>query len=331
MIKKLLIKELVRASLLLSIFVFFVFSSSGQQKRFDCGGIGGKIRFEEVQIPQQGGGTLNAKVFAPDAAKQTSPCPGISMLPGGGAQINSVEWAAERLAANGYVVIITKPERGGSTESYNTAAKSGIDFLFSDANPYLKNTNVKLIGAAGYSLSARSLAKTQEEDNRLSAVVGWDNFAVSETGDAGSPACRNEPGTLRTPRVPFLAQASETCQDGRDADVKKTAFNRWRESGKPAMQVVFKGATHFFWSARAGTNSTWNLAGYYTQAWFDRWLKNDASATKRLLAREINGKSVEDILSPTFRSAVFLDGNDCSDFRAGCGGQSKNKQKGSKH
>ena len=299
-----------------SLFVFFAVQTPAQT--LDCGGIGGTIRTQEIQIPQQGGGTLNAKIFAPDASKQTAPCPAISMLPGGGAPILSVEWAAVRLAANGYIVIITKPEFGGSVESYNTAAKSGIDYLLSDANPYLKNINTKLIGAAGYSLGSRALVKTQEEDKRIRAIVGWDNLAVSETGDIGSPACTNTPKPLRMPRVPALGQASETCSDGRDTDAKKNGFNHWRVAAQPAMQLVFKGATHYFWSARAGNDKTWNLANYYTLNWFDRWLKNDKAATARLLSRKIDGVSADNILSSTFRSAVFFDGYDCKDFRTEC-------------
>jgi dienelactone hydrolase len=218
-----------------SLFLSLAFLFIGSVENFaftaapgnPCGGIGGIVRAQDVTIPQQGGG-LNAKIFAPDAVLQTAPCPGISMLPGGGAEISSVEWAAQRLAANGYVVIITKPQSGGSLNDYNAAARSGIDFLISNANPYLNSTDTDAIGAAGWSLGARVLARTQEEDARISAIVGWDNFAVSEAGDLGSPQCTNQPTNLRTPRVPALGQASDACNDGRTADAKKTAFNRWR-------------------------------------------------------------------------------------------------------
>jgi hypothetical protein len=94
-------------------------------------------------------------------------------------------------------------------------------------------------------LGARVLSRTQEEDARISAIVAWDNFAVSETGDAGSPQCTNQPAVLRMPRVPALGQASDTCNDGRSPDAKKTAFHRWRQFAQPVMQVVFRGANHF--------------------------------------------------------------------------------------
>jgi dienelactone hydrolase len=307
---------------LILLFLSFIFglssvvSANAPSKA--CGGIGGTIRIQDLTIPQRGNGTLNAKIFAPDSALQTAPCPAISMLPGGGADISSVEWAALRLAANGYVVIITKPQSGASLDSYNTAVRSGIDFLLSAANPYLNDTNTNAIGAAGWSLGARVLTRTQEEDTRISAIVEWDNLAASETGDAGSPQCTNQPATLRMPRVPALGQASDTCIDGRSADAKKTGFNHWRQHGQPAMQVVFRGANHFWWSANASTAAQYDIANHYTKNWFDRWLKGDLTATIRLVSRTVNNVALDNLLSQNFRSGVTFDGYNCDDFRAGC-------------
>jgi dienelactone hydrolase len=284
-----------------------------------CGGNGGTIRVQDAAIPQSGGGTLNAKIFAPDAALQTAPCPAITMLPGGGAEITSVEWAASRLAASGYVVIITKPQSGASLNDYNNAAKSGIDFLLSASNPYLSSTDTDAVGAAGWSLGARVLTRTQEEDTRISAIVAWDNFAISEAGDLGSPQCTNQPTTLRTPRVPALGQASDTCADGRTADAKKTAFNRWRQFGQPTMQVVFRGANHFWWSATASNAAQYDVAHYYTKNWFDRWLKGDLTATGRLVSRTIiNNTTLENLLSQNFNSGAFFDGYNCDNVRTAC-------------
>jgi dienelactone hydrolase len=307
--------------LLLFIFSFVLYESPvSAAPGVMCGGIGGTIRVQDAVIPQSGGaGTLNAKIFAPDAALQTAPCPAITMLPGGGAEITSVEWAASRLAANGYVAIITKPQSGGSLNDYNNAAKSGIDFLLSASNPYLSGTDTDAIGAAGWSLGARVLTRTQEEDARIGAIVAWDNFAVSEAGDLGSPQCTNQPTTLRTPRVPALGQASDTCADGRTADAKKTAFNRWRQFGQPSMQVVFRGANHFWWSGGASSANQYDIANYYTKNWFDRWLKGDLTATGRLLSRTIiNNTPLENLLSQTFNSGAFFDGYNCDDVRMAC-------------
>jgi dienelactone hydrolase len=302
---------------LLLIFLFVVNDVFANAPGNSCGGIGGTIRTQDATIPQRGGGTLNAKIFAPDAALQTAPCPLITMLPGGGAEITSVEWGARLLAADGYVVIITKPQTGGSLNDYNTAAISGIDYLISNANPYLSSTDTDAVGAVGWSLGARILTRTQEQDTRISAIVEWDNLAVSEAGDLGSPACTNQPTTLRTPRVPALGQASDTCIDGRPPDAKKTGFNRWRQFGQPAMQIVFRGSNHFWWSA-AASETLHNLTHYYTRNWFDRWLKGDLTATSRLLSRNVNGYPLETLLSQAFNSGAFFDGYNCDDVRTSC-------------
>jgi hypothetical protein len=71
------------------------------------------------------------------------------------------------------------------------------------------------------------------------------------------------------------------------ADAKKTAFNRWRQFGQPTMQIVFRGANHFWWSATASNANQHDIANYYTKNWFDRWLKGDLTATGRLLSRTL--------------------------------------------
>lgn len=281
-----------------------------------CGGIGGTVQSRAVAVPQRGGGTLEGALFAPDPALQTGPCPVVSVLPGGGAPVTSVEWAARRLAASGYVVLVTRPAAGGSTSSYHLAAVSGIDFLASDANPVRGRSDTAAVGVAGWSLGARALARTQAEDPRVDALVAWDNLAVSDAGDDGSPACGNVPGTVYAPRVPALGQASDTCT-GKGADAKKTAFLAWRAREVPAMQVVFAGATHFLWSAAAPEREH-ALSHHYTRAWLDLWLKGDGAARQRLLARTVEGEPVEGLLSARFRSAVYLPGADCADLRAGC-------------
>lgn len=270
------------------------------------------VRIIDVVIPQQGGGTLTARVFAPDAALQIAPCPCLTMLPGGGAAITSVEWSAIEMARNGYVVIVTLPASAGSAASYSTAAKSGIDFLVSQANPYRDESDISQIGAAGWSLGARALSRTQEEDPRIRAIVAWDNLAISETGDAGSPACTNTPGAIRTPRVPAMGQASDTCNNGPES--KKTALEHWRSNRVPAFQVVFADSTHFWWSG-SNTSTQERICNYYTLAWFDRWLKDDPSATARLLSRTPAETPISSLLSSRFTSAAYFDGFACADIR----------------
>ncbi|MBL8990577.1 MAG: hypothetical protein JNJ48_03250 [Phycisphaerae bacterium] len=277
--------------------------------------VGGSARVVDVSIPQRGGGSLAARLYAPDPSLQIAPCPCIAMLPGGGAGISSVEWAALRLAREGYVVIIAQPASGGSAGSYDTAVRSAVDYLASPANPLRASGDVARVGASGWSLGARALSRTQEDDVRLSAIVAWDNLAISESGDAGSPACTNLPGVIRVPRVPAMGQASDGCANGPES--KKTAFNAWRTAGVPAFQVVFAGSNHFWWSG-SNTDAQASIAHFYTLAWFDRWLKHDPTALDRLLSGAPAGVPAATLLSSQFRSGAFLDGVNCDDLRARC-------------
>ena len=270
-----------------------------------------------LTIPQQGSSTpLNAALYAPDPLLWPAPYPLISMLPGGGADVDSVEWAARRLAADGYVVIITKPQSGGSTASYNTAAKSGIDFLLSPANPFLAESNISRIGACGWSLGGRSLTRTQEEDTRLDCIVAWDNLAISENGDEGSPSGGGSGTPVRSPRVPALGQASEMA--GVDADSKITAWEHWRAHGVPCAQIVFAVGTglaaHLKWGT-SGTTAEQDRFHHYTRAWFDRWLKDDRMGTERLLVDTLDGVAASSYLSGLYKGAIYADSYDCADLR----------------
>jgi dienelactone hydrolase len=210
------------------------------------------------------------------------------------------------------------PSSDASTAAYHLAAVSGIDFLQSTANPYRADSDTGRVGVAGWSLGARSLTRTQEEDRRVDALVAWDNLAVRESGDEGSPACTFTGTAVRTPRVPALGQASETCP-GEPSDVKLRAFEHWRAAGVATMQVVFRDATHFWWGG-PGTEAQRELSHAYTRAWFDRWLKADSTMTVALLGPTVpfTGAAAASVLSPRFRSAAAFDGRRCTDLRVGC-------------
>src|SRR5262249_6462942 len=120
---------------------------------------------------------------------------------------------------------------------------------------------------------------------------------------------------IRTPRAPAMGQASDTCQNGPES--KKTAYEHWRESRMPSMEVVFAGWDHFAWATLAPVLQH-QQAHYYTVAWFDRWLKNDPTATPRLLATQVGGVPLTALLSSQFHSAAYLDGYVCPDLRTRC-------------
>lgn len=271
--------------------------------------------FTDVVIPQSGSVQLTAKAYAPFPLPMNM-VPLIGILPGGGAGMDSVEWAAQRLAANGYIAIIVKPQFGSSVNSYALALKSVFTFASTTSNPYRAITDPNRMGGAGWSLGARALTLVQEEDTRIKAIVAWDNLAAVETGDQGSPSGGFNPSSasFRTPKVPALGLASDATGFSNDPEIKKTAFNWWSQHSIPAMEVVYGKSTHFWWSGRS---TLWqqDLSSYYTVNWFDRWLKQDKEASKRLLATVVLETNLTDILSTKYTSAASFDGNRIGNLR----------------
>ena len=282
----------------------------------ECAALGGEVRAADIEFDGPDG-LLPARVWAPDASVQSSPCPILVLLPGACATLSTVAWAGPRLASLGYVVMAATISAGGaSTERCNAGAVAALNAVTSMVNPFLADSDVERIGMAGWSLGGRTLVRTQAEDPRVDAIVVWDNLVMSESGDAGSPSCVNSPDVIREARVPAMGQASETCPTF-DYDVKTLGFEHWRAAGQASMQLVFSDSTHYWWGATS-TDQQQRISTYYTAAWFDRYLKNDPSATERLMADVVDGIPVNELLSSRFRSAAAFDGIDCVDLRNAC-------------
>jgi hypothetical protein len=96
-------------------------------------------------------------------------------------------------------------------------------------------------------------------------------------------------------------------------DLKLTGHTLWKSAHEPTMTLVMRGYQHSSFTGR-GTEAQLRNVGYFLVAWFDRYLKGDRSAKHRLLARRVNGVRTRQLLSTTFRSAVFLPGIDCEDY-----------------
>jgi hypothetical protein len=224
-------------------------------------------------------------------------------------------------------------------DNYLDGVLSGVDHATSPSYPWAglvrrqRHSNVagdRIVGVNGYSLSARAASYAQgiPEGAKIDAVVAFDNLASDLAGDAGSASGGPPLGTVIggelpgdsrpvTPRVPSMGQASETTQS--PADAKVTAQRLWRAAGVDAMEVVFEGTAHTDWSQGLGGELLPKFA-HYAEAWFDRYLLADPTATSRLLSRNPFGEDVRTVLADRFLSAVWMDGGAiaCDDLRAGC-------------
>ncbi len=289
-------------------------------------------------------------------------------------------WAAQVLAAHGYLVTTFDVQGQGRSDTFGSGAEmfagvpaqdgvhfvedleDALDFFHSTrAAPYvpsapgaasLQDSEVaagdtdafnpiaplldrRHVGIAGHSLGAFSASVVQGTDPRVDALVAWDNLSAGEEV---------------TPRIPALGMSADyflvptPYTEQPDPLGKNEGFVHWQEAGVDAMQVNLRGGTHYEWSYISNPAFPASLRGidtaaWYTTAWFDKYLKADPSADRRLLTRRWEADPLEaavdpggdgNMLSFYFRSSTDFslsrrDGTlgarraGCDDMRAGCG------------
>ena len=297
---------------------------------------------------RQSGAELRSYLLAPaDIATRTDRLPVVVIGPGSGSgQALYYLWSARELAGHGYLALVVDPQGVGRSEingdpeqcdtdgcpgvpfqqasNYVDAFLSSLDFVGRRGHPWLQKADLTSIGIAGHSLSARAAAFVQGEDFRVQAVVAWDNLSSDLNGDAGISSGGGTCGSLIggelpsevpvTVRVPAMGQASDrppTCDvtgENNHPQVKKTAYEVWKQAGVPSMQLVFNDAAHADWAQARGSDPLQlQLFQYYTRAWFDLYLKGDESAAlARLVDRNPLGQMPEEVFSTQFESALFI-------------------------
>ena len=193
-------------------------------------------------------------------------------------------------------------------------------------NPLHGIVDPERIGIAGLSLGASAVSGVGTDDQRVDAIVAWDNLRAPAEGSA--------------PRVPALGISNDygltptPFTEDPDPQAKNAAFAAYRAAGVDSMQVNIRGGTHYESSyipnpAFGATLRGIDLVGWYTTAWFDKYVKGDPTADARLLSdrwlddprsAEVDPAGDGNVFSSYFRSAVDVGGFECEDMRAGCGG-----------
>jgi dienelactone hydrolase len=278
---------------------------------------------ERVAFPAQNGSTLRGYVFTPPASvpKPAGGYPGVVITDGSvqGYQ-NLYFWAAQDLAANGYVAMTYDVQGQGDSDlagsdcpgecsgipyqqSYNfyQGAEDSLSFFLSDANPARSSVDASRVGIAGHSLGAGAVSQVGQCDSRVKAIVAWDNLsAPTSCGGATYPAEHEYTGDplLHTPALglsndyAFNTQPRDTPPD---PEGKQGGYKALVAARVDSAEIVLRGATHLEYTyidavlpaSRLGER----MASYYTVAWFDRYLKGDSSAFDRLVATSFNGSA----------------------------------------
>jgi hypothetical protein len=192
-----------------------------------------------------------------------------------------------------------------------------------------------------------------QQDPRVDAVVAWDNLcspnlppASAGSGPDGGACSRGGQGDPPGFRVPSLGitNDSTTGTESRSSDpdpLEQSAGSRgFSNAGVDTGSIAIRGGTHFEYSylpsrAFRATLRGIDLSAWYTTAWFDKYVKGDASADARLLStrwRKDPGDLAVDpagggnLFSFYYRSRLDVRRTDgtrfiCEDLRTGCAGQ----------
>jgi dienelactone hydrolase len=274
-----------------------------------------------VTFPAQNGSTLRGYVFEPppDVPKPAGGYPGVVITDGSvqGYQ-NLYFWAAEDLASNGYVAMTYDVQGQGDSDlagddcpgdcsgvpyqqDYNfyQGAEDSLSFFLSDDNPARASVDADKIGLSGHSLGAGAVSEVGQCDTRVKAIVAWDNLHAPTACDGETippEHLANADSLLHTPALGLSNDYGfwvEPTDAPPDPLAKQGGYAELAKAGIDTAEVVLRGATHLEYTyiplvlpaSRLGER----FASNYTVAWFDRYLKGDPAAYKRLTATEYDG------------------------------------------
>ena len=245
---------------------------------------------------------------------------------------------------------------GGVGTSHVAKHRRRVDAGFNAAfNPFWELVDPKRIGIAGHSLGAGAVSYIGQIDDRVDAIVAWDNLRApsSHPECPSGSAPRPDDPPITKPAIGFsndyglVATPHPPGSDEPDPQAENGGFIDYVDAGVDTMQVNRRGGTHYEYSFIPGvtvpalglaTLRGMDMSVWYTVAWFDRYVKCQgdaacaAGADSWLLTDRWRDDEREGQIDPggdpnlysfylrsryAFRTA---DGSavSCDDMRAGC-------------
>jgi hypothetical protein len=181
-------------------------------------------------------------------------------------------------------------------------------------------------GPGRVSYGAAGVSYVGQWDPRVDAIVAWDNLGRPDPnqdfgGSGGGPAadpCPADP-SARTPapiRKLALGMAADyfipPVPNTSDPDplAKSTVSREYSKAGVDTGELIIRGGTHydFDWIPNPGFPATLRGADvitWYTTAWFDKYVKGDASAASRLLTDRWSNDRAEAAVDPDGDGNMF--------------------------
>jgi dienelactone hydrolase len=249
----------------------------------------------------------------------------------------------------------------------NERVTAGFDTAY---DPFYKQLKTTELGLAGHSYGAAGVSYIAQWDPRVKAVVAWDNLGgpgpeagsvPSQQGGApasstiGEKPCPADPAerTVVPITKPGLGMSADyglppLPNTGLpEPHAKSEESLAYSEAGVDSGEIIIRGGSHLDFSFIPNQAFGASLRGpdmidWYTSAWFDKYLKHQGSADKRLLSNRWREDATEAAIDPRGDGNAFsfyylsrLDIHlrngavwDCEDLREGCPGMVKTSKDG---
>ncbi|MDP9385991.1 MAG: hypothetical protein M3P50_12325, partial [Actinomycetota bacterium] len=207
-------------------------------------------------------------------------------------------------------------------------------------NPAWRSVDLSRVGIAGHSLGAAAVSYVGQADPRVKAIVAWDNLRTSA---APGKSCGGRP----RPDVPITKPALGISNDyglfrqphtsEPDPQARTEVSRAYSKAGVDSAQLNVRGGTHYEVSYVPNQYFSASLRGidltaWYTGAFFDRYVKGDPGAERRLLTgrwrADAAGAAIDPLKDPNVFSGYYRSRIDvgrgggtravCEDVRAGC-------------
>lgn len=247
----------------------------------------------------------------------------------------------------------------------NERVAQGFDAAY---DPYWKLIKPSQIGLAGHSYGAAGVSYVAQWDPRVKAVVAWDNLGgpgpeagsvPSQQGGTppmssiGEKPCPGDPAARAT--VPITKPALGMSADYGlpplpntglpEPQAKSSESLAYSQAGVDSGEIIIRGGSHLDFSFIPNQAFGASLRGpdeiaWYTSAWFDKYVRHQGSADKRLLSQRWREDPAEAAVDVNHDGNAFsfyylsrLDIHlhsgqafDCEDMRAGCAGMVPTKR-----
>jgi dienelactone hydrolase len=207
----------------------------------------------------------------------------------------------------------------------NRRVAAGLDAPY---NPLAGMLNRNRLGLAGHSYGAAGVSYIGQWDPRVDAVVAWDNLGGTDPSAAGGTTggpreqpCPADPSQRSVPPITkpalgmsadyFLPPEPNTSQP--NPETKTAESLQYSAAGVDSGELIIRGGSHldFSFIPNPGFGATLrgaDMIDWYTSAWFDKYVKGDPTADRRLLSTRWFDDAQEKAVDP------FGDGNMFSQY-----------------